>query len=1327
MENYYIERRLFVGEDPISESDCLSEGGIIVVLAEPGAGKTELLNSFARRLGVRSQRASIFRYSTTVPTSAVIVIDALDEVARQDPSAVEQTIVKTFESQASTVVFASRSSEWGNERNRFIEDCFGIKPNVVRLSPFDESEQRELFESLFPEEKFEAFLSEATRFGLLPILGNPMFFKLFVEGYIQGGRFFHSKHQIFKDAIDRLASDDGKGGSQTRRPPILQVVSAASEMFAKLLLSGSTGVSTVEQLDERGYPYVCSVIKESTHALSALNSRLFTSTVNADFHEPVHRIVAEYCAAQYIAQRISDPTDRLSLRRCLALIAPNSVVRDELRGLLGWLAALGNQALQETIIEIDPYAVLANGDPAQLTAKSKQLLLRSLRKLSESDPYFRRSDAWRQFNLVGFFTDDVVDDIKIILRGRSDDSHLPQLILELLHNAEAVEPLTGDLRVFMLNSANEVTSRLLAHRCLSKVPGYRSINDFEQLLDEGSPDALMIAASFVSTPSLRPIEKNLILRLLRQFALLGDAIFDSGPQRSTDVRYFITQLVNSLSYDHTVWLLDHLTAGLTCTCNAASEFDCHCRTSISKIVARLLDQYFELGEEEHNPKHIWGWSKNLKFEREASSKESRAVAFLQENDELRQSIHILAFENTTQPSQIWETICHLRWGSPHEGLRFKHQDVDAIVDYGFNTNNLKLWEAFVPPHNRHSKEKKQDTLRFKMRAQARGKPEFMAQWIRLDRHWRSSQHPLQFLRRNKRFKLRDQLVRDSNLAHLQANRSRIEQGVDWWWNQHFAQNYLYFPEDLPRIVDDINTAEKALANCIVSRSTRTPTLGELARGHGQHIVGVLHAGCLIHFRMNGSLADIDEKILRAVKTDLGGARCYRNGEIELLEAEVDARIFQSETDIEVFAREFIEPTLSNPQGEHNNLWFLEHKVAFQFLQSKLGAEWLEQHNSAPLETIGRLFDLCAKVCSRSYLVTLIEKRCQELLWTAGKAEDDVTKARRKFWALRHFFFSDTDAFDIWSDALSEADSIFFVEQRAGRFNHGEATGWPTLNANKIFLIVETYVLVWPKVPLPRSWGSDSPKEETAYRFIRDAIWRIEQDDPIRSIPVINRMLSDSRFSDFYNDLRSMKMAAIRKKGVRDFRLATPSEIFALIDEGGIASVEDMRALLVEELELAQRWLKGAETDPLEMFWPQGKRVDENTARNRIVERLQLRMTALNTSVVIEHHMAGSNRCDFTATKIIDGRSHLLVCEVKGQWHPKLFTAAANQLNDLYAVHPDAASQGIYLVLWFGADVKVAGKTNHGYTTPEELCSAISTTMPPELHGLIDVHVLDLSR
>lgn len=1326
MENYYIERRLFIGKDSVSEHDCLSEGGIIIVLAEPGAGKTELLNSFARRLGVRSQRASIFRYSTTIVKSAVIVIDALDEVARQDPSAVDQTIVKTLESEASTIVFASRSSEWGNDRNRFIEDCFGVKPTVVRLSPFDESEQRDLFERFFPNEKFDTFLSEATRFGLVPVLGNPMFFRLFVEGYIQGGRFFHSKHQIFKDAIDRLASDDGKGGSRAKRPPISQVVLAASQILAKLLLSGSTGVSTVERLGDGGYPYVSAIIKDETAAISALDSRLFTSTVNADFHEPVHRIVAEYCAAQYIAQRISDPADRLSLRRILALIAPNSVVRDELRGLLGWLAALGSNALQETIIGIDPYAVLANGDPAQLTAKSKQLLLRSLRKLSELDPYFRRSDAWRQFNLVGFFTDDVVEEVKLILGGQNNDSHLPQLILELLYEAEAVEPLTGDLRAFMLKTANDFNGRMLAQRCLSKVSDYSSSDDFLQLLDEGTHDALTIAASFISTPSFRPIERSLVLQLLRQLALLGVPISGSRAQRHNDLSYFITELVNSLSSEHTIWLLDNLTAGLTCTCNATSQFDCHCRASISKIVARLLDQYFKLTQEEHDPKQIWSWSKNLKFEREASP-ESYAVEVLQKKDDLRQSIHILAFENKTQPTQIWEMICHLRWGEPHEGLRFKHQDVEAIVDYGFVTNNLKLWEGFVTPHNRHAKEKKRDTLRSKMRAQARDKPEFMQQWIRLDRHWRSAQHPRSFLQRNKRFKLLNQVVLDSNLAHLKANRDQIEQGNDWWWNQQFAKNYLYFPEDLATIVDNISTAEKALANCFTSLSKHTPTLRELAKGHGQNVVTVLHAGCLIRFRMNRSLADIDEKVLRSVKTDLGGARCYRDGEAEALEAEVDARIFRSESDIEEFAREFIEPTLSNLPGEPNGLWWLENKIAFQPLKAKLGAEWLEHYNIAPLETTGRLFDICAKACSRSQVIMLIEKHCHELIFTKAEIDNEASQARRKFWALRHFFFSDADKYDIWSDALADADSIFAVEQRASRFNRDEAAGWPTLNAEKIFQIADAYVLVWPKVFLPSSWGSESPKSETAYRFIRDVIWRIEKDDPSRSIPVINRMLSDVRFSDFYNDLRSMKMAAIRKKGLCDFKLATSSEIFALIDMGGIASVEDMRALLIEELEVAQLWLKGAETDPLDMFWPQGKRVDENTARNRIVERLQVRMTALNTSVVIEHHMVGSNRCDFTATKVIDGRSHLLVCEVKGQWHPKLFSAPANQLSDLYAVHPNAASQGIYLVLWFGAEVRVAGKKNHGFTTPEELRSAILTAIPSELNGLIDVYVLNLSK
>jgi hypothetical protein len=86
-----------------------------------------------------------------------------------------------------------------------------------------------------------------------------------------------------------------------------------------------------------------------------------------------------------------------------------------------------------------------------------------------------------------------------------------------------------------------------------------------------------------------------------------------------------------------------------------------------------------------------------------------------------------------------------------------------------------------------------------------------------------------------------------------------------------------------------------------------------------------------------------------------------------------------------------------------------------------------------------------------------------------------------------------------------------------------------------------------------------------------------------------------------------------------------------------------------------------------------------------------------------------------------------VTEVKGQWHPKLYEAASQQLNDLYAIHPDAEQQGIYLVIWFGSDEKVANATNHGISSAKELKGKLEVTLPDELKGLIDIFVLDASK
>jgi hypothetical protein len=118
---------------------------------------------------------------------------------------------------------------------------------------------------------------------------------------------------------------------------------------------------------------------------------------------------------------------------------------------------------------------------------------------------------------------------------------------------------------------------------------------------------------------------------------------------------------------------------------------------------------------------------------------------------------------------------------------------------------------------------------------------------------------------------------------------------------------------------------------------------------------------------------------------------------------------------------------------------------------------------------------------------------------------------------------------------------------------------------------------------------------------------------------------------------------------------------------------------------------------------------------------------MNMSAVIEHHMADSNRCDFTVSAMIEGRRRLLMVEAKGQWHRELFSAASAQLNERYSSHQDAERQGIYLIFWFGPDVKVADRAGHCIRTATELRDRIEGEMPAELRPFIDVVVLDLSR
>lgn len=410
----YVERHLQFDDYSIHEEDLLSISDCIVVLAEPGAGKTRLLENLAIKLGTQIWRAAVFRHQNNLPSQATLIIDGMDEVARIDSSAIEIILSKISGLQPKRIIFASRSSEWDDLRNkRLIQDFLGQESKSVRLLPFSISEQQSLFENMLPNESFDTFLSQVDDFDLEPLLGNPLFLELFASAYIQNNREFESKQGIFRDAILGLARESNENLPKNSRPPLNEIISLTEEVFAKILLSGAVGVTTMEASENRSFPYLYSISSVEQDKLKfILDTQLVKLAGTSLLFEPVHRVVAEYCAANYLVRRISDTHDQLTLKRSFSIIAPNGVIRDELRGLLGWMASLGNIDIEEMAIAVDPYAVIANGDPSQLSASSKKRLLSALSDLASDDPFFRRSDEWRSFTIKGFFTQDTVDETK---------------------------------------------------------------------------------------------------------------------------------------------------------------------------------------------------------------------------------------------------------------------------------------------------------------------------------------------------------------------------------------------------------------------------------------------------------------------------------------------------------------------------------------------------------------------------------------------------------------------------------------------------------------------------------------------------------------------------------------------------------------------------------------------------------------------------------------------------------------------------------------------------------------------------------------------------
>ncbi|MBB4953177.1 hypothetical protein H4S14_001222 [Agrobacterium vitis] len=1335
----YIKRLVQIGDK--LESDSLLRNGdrVTILLAEPGAGKTELMTSLAAHFGVQRIRASQFRHKTKFPDNPILIIDGVDEVAKIDQSAVDQLIIKAEELNPDRVFFASRSAQWENARTVAVKQAFGVEPRIAYLKPLNQDEQRKLFKTYKPDQNFTEFEASLASLDVGALLGNPQMLKIFADAYAQNGGNFGTRRQVFADAIKQLASEHNQEVVKSDRTATLKLIEHAEELFAKLLLSGASGVTLTERNADRDFPFVSALLSAGGAVPEIVNTGLFKPADAEEQHEPIHRIIAEHAAARYLTRRIETPSDRLSLRRVMSVIAPNEVARDELRGLLAWMATEGGVLVERAVIDIDPYAIISNGDPSFLSPPSKSYLLKKLAEVAEINPHFRGADVWREFSVSGFFTEDVVSDVEGILKDNSKSDALSSLLLELLKGTSAAEKLTNLLTQILLDSSQDKYKRVRALRVVLENSNFENLKVFNSLLAEGSHQAMQLASELFESCYPKHLSLDDGVRLLHA---ISEIYISNGPDTYDEQtsRYFIIPLISAFDTHALILLLDALSDGLTCDCDKNTLYNCYCRYGRSYLIGKILDRLFELRELMPSAEQVWRWLQSVRYPHSHSGRDSSAVSALQANDELRRAVHQLAFQKLDNQNSIVDLKFSTFFDHGHSGLSFKAGDEEALADFAFEHDNDLLWSCFIEYHRFHRKENFQNAYRAHMRKQALQKPAFLKLWAReqrLRKEYFARSKP-RLWRRSAKLRKRDRIqeeIRQKNQSHFEENRSEIESGRHWGWLELFARSYLFGKIDrLPEMGDD-EFHIRALCNSFDFLKPHIPPLEKIATERGTFtFVTVAHAACLAHYRKNGTLRGIDQSILEAVKTDAdvsysGGS----NDDIEAFRNEVETEIWATAEDAESFARRYLEPQIANPQVEHSNIYWVLHKPQFEPLRDKLCVEWMQSYPHMHLNTMKSLFDFVSISCDNSWLETYVDERLADLDNASGtdKQSERWTIAH-DFWRLRKFFICEMPDEDTLNWLSESKERLLALETVASRLNSDEHSGWKELSAKKIGIILSTFIDLWPKVHLPNHWGTGDPPEQTAYRFLSDIVWAIGRDKPIKAIPVLNDLLTETRFADFTVSLKATKASALKKQALEGFEPPTPEDVTQMLDNQKIASVEDMRALLIEIFEEIQGWLNGSETDPINLFYDKQSdgafiRKDENGTTKIIADRLKLRCETLGLNVTIELHQRDNNRTDIGILSNIAGQNALLVIEAKGQWHRELYTAAAEQLDARYSIHPSAARQGIYLVYWFGTDTDVAGVKKHDVKSANELRRKVLDNMPTELKARINVVVIDLTR
>ena len=1309
----------------LHESEITTLQGPLVIVGDPGAGKSVLMEALEEMKGATFVRATRLVRMTNpakiLGSPERLIIDGVDEVASNAAGGgVDAVLTKLSELDYPDFIMSCRAADWRGAADRVkIKDDYGRNVTMLALQPFDRDDAVQFLKSRFLDLQADQVLNHLVNRGLHDIYGNPLTLRLLGEVAQDGGTLPGSRGELLAKACPRLvleANDRHKGKSHAVRDPEELMLSTAASAAA-FLLCDKLGIFTGAATDQPAAYFSLANMRSLPFGEfldDAAKTRLFKGE-GENLLVPVHRVVAEYLGAKWLARCVSSGQ---SARRVIALLRQGGAVPTSLRAVNAWLAGFSPE-LGPRCVADDPFGVLRYGDTEGLPDQTARALLHALAALSQEDPYFRAED-WSRQSARGLARIELKDDLLALLKSPGEHQALGGLLIEAMQGTELGPILAGELRQVLQEPARAYSQRMSAFDILVESGAIADWPDlFKTLSDLGDDNSLRIAATATLGIALGKVSpEQAVPILLGNIGLTRSLANRRAPTRTLHSLRPSSQLLAQSSAVLDQWL-DCLADYGAMVMKGNSQ-----RTTLSDFALSLLAKRLT-HVPAPTPDQLNRWISWLRGQRGYEDKAPNAIRkFFEHNVTLRRQIQAAMFLKGTAKDLVKISF---RVGDQALGLYPDHDDCAALLHAWNSEEDVRgpddeMWETLlwmgrsrdglsVPLRtaanqtSRDSKSRLESIERFAKPIEERSDPEDAAWQAEQDveRKAAFATHR-KYLSENLHEVDRGSVILDQ-VAH--AFRGRFPDVNDLSEDTHERMDRFLTPLLARRVRDGFVAS--------LSRDD-LPSALQIAQVHAENkeypIEVVLVAGVTEMVLTGQSLAGLSrvniESAYMAWRRDPDSNTDDPIGiEDRLAEIVLDSPEAQ-----ERFYRTSIEPQLEAKSDHFYDFYRLTNSAPLMELAGRLSREWLLGFPLLPALAVGELVPsaLAGELADVRKLVT--DSRSQPC------ADRDALFT----WLSLDFMadYADREA-DLRQAAGDNSDFLWNVRSIV---TPPTGSRLASLSPEQLGFVVSAFAPSWPYCDRPNTVTHGDENGWDATDFIKECIAALAA-IPTAEAGTILESLRQTVNAGYENELKHALAQQRRVRTDHDYIPAELDTLRAAVSGQLPETVDDLRAFFEDRLAILKAKLAGDNIDSWSVYWDRERPHNENSCRNRMIGQISGELPEAITFGP-EEQMPGITRADIglRINKLV------LPTEIKGQWHPEVWVAASAQLDAQYTRDWRADGRGVFVVLWFG-DVPGCNLPPHADgrsapSKPEELRDMLVELIPTERRPFIDVYVLDVS-